>query len=147
MFSSFWRRRRKRAPRKTRFRAEGIALFACAPLFARNENNRVTGRTSHGNAPRRRSEKEEPEPPRQPPNKDTTHSYFGVKNRSTFGQKRVRKQLRTPSCFQERVGRLFASMMLHFGPKVSPKVKMIQKIIQIVSIMCGKRSQNGRRVS
>ena len=51
-------------------------------------------------------------------NNDTKHEHFGVKNRSKFGQKRVRKQLPTPSCIQERVGRLLASI---FGTFLIPK--------------------------
>ena len=118
VFSSFWRRRRKRAPRKKHVFAWKVLHYSLVRLFARNEKEE----SYRSNFQRKRAptakRKRRARASSATSNKDTKHEHFGVKNRSKFGQKRVRKQLPTPSCFQERVGRLLASI---FGPFLVPK--------------------------
>jgi len=96
---------------KTRFRMEGIALFASAPFSAQRKNKRVGGNLP----PEKRAKVETKNERKSNTEKQQNINDFGDIFAPKTDQKGVRKQLPTPSWLQERLGRLLGSILEPLG--------------------------------
>ena len=115
---------------KNTFSHGEYCIFRLCAFLRAAKKKRVAGQTSNENAPRRRSEKEEPEPPRQPPTRTQNMSILGSKIIQNSVKNVSENSFRRQAASKSVLG---GSWRLHSGspnrPKNAPKsAKMDPKI-------------------